>query len=197
MTKAIIFDFDGVIADSFEVVVKFIRTIEPKFKDSSLREIFKGNYWENAPKNLTSKNMILKLENAYAKDIVNVKINPKIKELLVSLNKKYELFIITSNSVNAINPFLEKNKIKSLFKKILGREDSLSKEIKFNKILSKFNLKVNDCIFVTDTSGDILELKKVGIKTIAVSWGFHKKETLKKAKPFAIISSPRELLNYL
>lgn len=60
-------------------------------------------------------------------------------------------------------------------------------------IMSKFNAKPEDCIFVTDTVGDINEAKKLNIDAIGVTWGLHSREILEEAKPLAIIDTIEEL----
>lgn len=53
-----------------------------------------------------------------------------------------------------------------------------------------------DVYFVTDTAGDVIEGNRAEVKTIAVTWGFHDRERLEKAKPDIIVNTPEELLNY-
>ena len=55
-------------------------------------------------------------------------------------------------------------------------------------MLNKHRLAFNECIFITDTLGDILESNEIGVRTIAVDFGFHDREVLKKGNPVAIIS---------
>lgn len=72
-----------------------------------------------------------------------------------------------------------------------------SKIIKINSILKKYNIEPNDTVFITDTLGDIKEAKECGVKSIAVTWGLHDRETLEKGNPVAIIDDPRELLRVI
>ena len=73
----------------------------------------------------------------------------------------------------------------------------MSKIKKFNKFLRKYKISKEQCIFITDTLGDILESNKVGIPSIGVSWGYHNKETLKKGSPIFIADTIEELSNFL
>ena len=79
------------------------------------------------------------------------------------------------------------------FKEILGLKKHKSKVKKFEYLFQTYKLKSEDCIFITDTLGDILEGNKVNVRTIAVDFGFHEKERLEKGNPFKIISSFEEL----
>jgi len=72
-----------------------------------------------------------------------------------------------------------------------------SKVEKFKYLFKKYKLKPEDCIFITDTLGDILEGNKVGVRTIAVDFGFHKRDRLEKGKPFKIVSSFDEILKVI
>ena len=62
--------------------------------------------------------------------------------------------------------------------------------------MEKYNLKKEDCIFVTDTLGDINEAKKVGIETIGIfKCGIHSKKILEKGNPNFLIEDFDELFN--
>ena len=64
-------------------------------------------------------------------------------------------------------------------------------------ILDKFRTKPRQTFFITDTVGDIKIARKSGLRTIAVTWGFHGKIVLKKAKPDYIVSTFNELSKIL
>ena len=61
-------------------------------------------------------------------------------------------------------------------------------------VFENFNLKPEECVFVTDTLGDILESKKVSMKAIALENGYHERERLEKGNPWKIISSFEKLI---
>ena len=52
---------------------------------------------------------------------------------------------------------------------------------KFKMVQEKFKLDVGDCLFFTDTVGDLAEAGKANIKTVGVSWGVHHKAFFHKA----------------
>jgi phosphoglycolate phosphatase len=83
----------------------------------------------------------------------------------------------------------------SLFSFLYGYETHKLKTHKFKKVLNDFNIREDECIFITDTLGDILEANEVGIDTIAVDFGYHERERLEKGKPKKIISSFNELID--
>ena len=85
----------------------------------------------------------------------------------------------------------------SCFKEVLWAEKHKKKTEKFKHILNDYNLKKEDCLFVTDTLWDILEANDIWIKTYAVDFGYHDRNTLKKWNPYKIISSFDELVEDL
>lgn len=50
-----------------------------------------------------------------------------------------------------------------------------------------------DCVFITDTLGDMREAEEHGMEAIGCSWGFHPHTTLEKGLPFRIVDMPTEL----
>ncbi|MEI7621098.1 MAG: HAD hydrolase-like protein [Candidatus Moraniibacteriota bacterium] len=107
------------------------------------------------------------------------------------------LFIISSNKEEILHTYFQNNNFTHIFKEILGAETHRSKVAKFEYLFEKYALKAQDCIFVTDTLGDILEGKKAGVKVIAVDFGFHKRDRLEKGEPFKIVSSFDEILEVI
>ena len=197
-TKAIIFDFDGVIADTFE----FHREHFKKYLDVSIskeeyQNLHKGNVFNGNGLNETEKKISENLVE-YFKKIENDhhKVQPfeGMNDLLKKLSEEYSLFIITSSSIVNINSFLEKEGVIDCFTEVLGVEFDKSKIVKFNHILDNYNFNKEDVLFVTDTLGDVLEANKVGLRSIAVTWGFHDREILEEAKPFAYADSAEEVL---
>ena len=153
-------------------------------------DIFMGNLYAHKrinPKN--SKLFFEKAENRYK----GLKIEENIKENLVKLKEKFELFIVTSSKESILKNYFHENNLNSLFTEILGYETHTSKEHKFDLLLKKYGLKKEECIFITDILGDILEANLAGIKTFAVNFGFHDEEVLKKGSPAKIISSFAEI----
>jgi phosphoglycolate phosphatase len=112
------------------------------------------------------------------------------------LKKLGALHIISSTKEESIKKFLKYNKL-NYFDEILGYDFHKSKVEKFKYLLNKYNLKSDEVVFVSDTLGDILEAAEVNIRTIAVDYGFHDTDRLKKGNPLKIVSNLDELLKVL
>lgn len=190
--KAIIFDFDGVIQDTFKISYEVSKKfLGEALTEESFRDIFSGNIFQDIR---LTREVSQKIAELYNKELEFLKINEEIKKNLEKLAKQYPLFIISSNQEKTLNTYFQNNNCTHIFQRILGSETHQSKVVKFQHLFEKYQLKVEDCVFVTDTLGDILEGKEVGIKVIAVDFGFHKRDRLEKGEPFKIVSSFEEII---
>jgi len=190
--KTIIFDFDGVIHDTFELCYKLnVEAQDKNLTKKEFKDIFNGSFLKNEKITKEGTEKFFKIQY---KAFKYLKIEKEIKKNLEKLSKTYLLFIISSNQEKALNTYFQNNNFVHIFKEILGVETNTSKIKKFKYLFKKYNLKVKDCMFITDTLGDILEGNKVKVKTIAVDFGFHEKARLEKGNPFKIVSSFDELM---
>ena len=193
--KTIIFDFDGVIHDTFELAYNInVEVLGKNLTKEEYKDFSNGNIFKVAEMNKKNVEKIFKIQN---KAFKYLKLEENIKKILEKLSKKYTLFIISSNQETALNIYFQNNKFVHIFKEILGVETHKSKVEKFKYLFKKYNLKVDESVFITDTLGDILEGHKVGIKTIAIDFGFHGRERLKKGNPFKIVSNFDEMLKVI
>lgn len=196
MIKAIIFDFDGVIHNTFSL---HLRNFNKFVKNGDLsaeeyRSLHDGNIHvvKKSMDKIKNINFPFYRDSIFA-EYTAQKITPEINLALQTLAKNYRLFIVSSGGERILNGFLINNHVKNLFLEVLGQETNDSKEIKFQMILDKYQLQKNEVVFITDTLGDIIEANDIGLKTIALDSGFHDHERLAKGHPFAIISSLDEI----
>lgn len=190
--KAIVFDFDGVLADSFELGKNIAKEVGHDVDDEIWRSHHDGNALEKPVVPFT-KESAENFFSKYLERVTSVKLFFK-PEHLQMLKKTYPLYIISSNRKSSIEKFLNHYGL-NFFDEILGEEFHRSKVEKFNFLFEKYHLKPDDIIFISDTLGDILEAKKVQVKTIAVDFGFHNRARLDKGEPYKIVSSIDELFS--
>lgn len=194
MIKIIIFDFDGVVEDNYELHYELSKKKIRDITREEHKKLFEGNIHverEKLKHRDTGFDLITNFSNAKK----NLKIKEEIKDTLLNLSKDYKLGIISSAKEYGINYYLEANQIQEMFLFIYGFETDKIKIHKFKKCLKEFNINKDECLFVTDTLGDILEANKIGIKTIAVDFGYHERERLQKGNPLKIISNMKELIS--
>ena len=118
-------------------------------------------------------------------------------EVLQKLSENFELIIISSTLTAPIKEILEKEDLNKYFTEIMGNDVHKSKIEKIKMVFDKYQTNPGECVFITDTLGDIKEANHMNVKSIAVSWGFNHRETLEKGNPMKIVNDPEELLSVL
>lgn len=135
--KVIIFDFDGTIADTLDVIVSISNRLAADFgyKQTSIEEIAQL-------KNLSSRQiikqsgisifkvpfLIRKVKGELNKEIQRLKPIPGMKEALIELkNQGNKVLILTSNSKANVMLFLEENNMQDLFDSIYSGATLLAK----------------------------------------------------------------------
>lgn len=195
MIKAIIFDFDGVLIDTYDISFDIMKTIDKGITEQNFKDHFNGNAYKEERIKFKQKDIPIFFKKQ--KEKFTSKHLFSIKKVLKKLSDNFQLFIVSSTIDENIKYFLKIGNYDKFFQKILGATTHKLKVEKFKMIFSQFNLKPEECLFITDTVGDIIEARKVNIKTIGVTWGYHEKELLLKQKPFAVVDNAEELLEII
>lgn len=198
MRKIILFDFDGVIADTFNFCYVLHKMSYPENSVEDYRNKFEGNI-NHALHGVDPKPENVKTSNEgffslYKPELMKLGVISNMAQVISNLAADYDLFIISSTDTNVIKEFLEREKLLTYFKQVLGNDVHFSKVKKIQMIIENHHADSADYLFVTDTLGDIREAEKCNIKSIAVAWGYHPAETLEKGNPVAIVRTPEELV---
>lgn len=198
MQKLVIFDFDGVLADTEEFCYKIHKDVNKTLTWKEWQSFCDGNFIDgiiNASREDRPYVVPSDFTQRYKDEIEKINIHEALHEAILSLKNNYQIAVVSSTSGNLISNFLEKENLFDYFSDILGVDVDANKTTKINSLLKKYDIKPSDAIFVTDTLGDILEAKKSNVKSIGVTWGLHDRKILEKGNPIAIIDDPRELEN--
>ncbi|GAF99656.1 unnamed protein product, partial [marine sediment metagenome] len=117
-----------------------------------------------------------------------------IEEVLLRLKAGgYELGILTSNSRETVDKFLKKNNL-DLFDFIYSGSSLFGKDRVLEKLLKDRKLKSKQAVYVGDEIRDIDAAKKVGVRIVAVGWGYNTGQLLRKRNPDYLVESPKELV---
>jgi len=211
MIKALIFDFDGTIANTlpytFSKIIELAKKLKVKdFKEKEIIEKIRSL----SPQELFSQFSVswLKMpliiwevkkaqKDLYSK-INKIKIFLGIKKLLKELKKKeIKLYIYSSNLKKNIVKFLEKEKISQYFENIYVGGNLLGKDKDLINILKKEGLKTDEVYYVADEVRDVLACQKAKLKMIGVSWGLAGERGLKKTKVDYLVKKPEKILELI
>jgi len=204
MIKAIIFDFDGVIFNTEQPVFKLIKRLCRKYKCKvKTKEEFKNLYNVNFYKSMEKLGVRGKKLDKFKKECeeilkkLHLQIFQHIPPVLKELSRHYYLAVISSNFNKVIESNLIKKGLLNYFSLLVGADVVESKVKRLEFCLHKLGIKPSEAVYIGDTAGDIKEAKKVKVKTLAVTWGYHSRQALSKEKPKYIASKPRQILNIL
>jgi phosphoglycolate phosphatase len=203
--KNIIFDWSGVIKDCFDSHVWGVGEMMKIFGGSPIsREELKQN-WEQPYMNFWHKyfpNLTLEEEQKIYHQVLSRLDCPKsysysgIVELIKkSKNNNCFLAVVSSDSSKMLLSEIKEYNLENIFDEVIT--DVHDKADGVNKILQSSNLKKEETIFIGDSNHEIEVGKKIGIKTIAVTWGFSTEEKLKALNPDYLVHNIKELENIL
>ena len=186
MKKIIIFDFDGVIVDSFDVAFEVNKLARPTLTKERCQAKFNGNIADAKYEDEKVREIDFFYE--YGERFKNLGINKDIKDSIIKLSKEHKLFIVSSTINSIIEEYLKRHDLLGAFTEILGFDIETSKVKKFNMIFDKYDITPNQAIFLTDTFGDIDEAREAKINFIVgILGGYQNEDNLRKAEPNAIV----------
>ncbi|MEI6315693.1 MAG: HAD family hydrolase [Syntrophus sp. (in: bacteria)] len=203
MTKKLfLFDFDGVLVDSLDVYHRAVAWCLEKIGTPIIKtqeeyvSLFEENFYEAMAKKGVDLDAFSGALIEYASKVdyyQDVTPFSAVLPVLEELCDNNILAIISSNSSRGIRKILARFQYNGCFQDILGSEFHLSKKIKIDHAVATYRIGRGNTYYVGDTSGDVREGKAAGVRTIAVTWGWHSRETLAAAQPDFIIDDPEEL----
>ncbi|MGE5381738.1 MAG: HAD-IA family hydrolase [Methylocystaceae bacterium] len=204
MIKHIVFDFDGTIADDKELGLLIINELADRhnytrftaeefnnLNEYPLQERLKltGVPFYRIPK------LSLECLNIFRHLIHSVKTFDGIQELLADLRLEgFTLSIISSNALENIRIFLQKNNLQ-YFDHVASVKNLFGKHVSIKKYLKQYRLHADEIVYIGDELRDIEACKRLGVKVIAVTWGFDSLALIKRGKPDYIVSQPSEILD--
>jgi phosphoglycolate phosphatase len=197
-----LFDFDGVLADSLdlyaEAVARCLRRIGTpivKIREDYLA-LFEGNFYESMAKQGVDLVAFAQAAEEILPGIDYSDMKPfeGLIPVLDTLRKDHLLAIISSNGSQTIQGMITHFGFDPYFREILGSDFLFSKKEKIDHALAKYGIPPQRTFYIGDTTGDIVEARAAGIRTVAVTWGWHSRERLAAACPDFLVDRPEELL---
>lgn len=199
--KAVIFDMDGTLADTWTVGIELAREMQvlgPDMMDTDIQRL------RDMPVTAIMKELKIPLRRVpgllvkgraeLTKRITQVLLFPKMKDVLSALEKQdFDLYVMSSNSLVNVQKFLQNAGIEQHFKDVQGGVGVFAKTKSLKKLLKKHKINKADAVYVGDEVRDVEAAKRAGIQSIAVTWGLNGEKILRSYNPTFLAHTPKEL----
>jgi len=207
MIKAVIFDYDGVIVDSFAGVFLAYQKICQHFQIVCPENIedFRKNYGYNYIECLTNLGVAEKdfdeAQKIYQEEIVKVnhKIFTDILEVIVELSNRYKLYLVSASHSTEVLPKIERLCLTEYFEQIYcGADQGIHKGIMMTNIIVENSYSPEEVISIGDRAIDYAASKQAGLKDeniILVTYGWGLDTSL--VGEANIVDTPMEILNFI
>ena len=205
--KSVLFDYDGVIIDSIDSVIGRWnttarvfgnkKTIDKKFVRNRNSVVWREFYQAELGVPKDKLNEAAQIFRQNAQNDAALPIFDGMKEAILKLHQRYQLFILSSSYSEAIRNFLERHEIISYFNDIVGDDEAggigkTEPEFYLNP-MGRWGIKPEAAIHIGDTVVEIGGAKRAGLKTIGCTWGYQDRSLLESAGPDLIADRPEQL----
>jgi len=200
VNRVLMFDFDGVIADSLEPFFAGLTTVARRHGLAQLaeRDAFLALFDTNLYAGLRAIGVPDKNLRPFLADLsadLTVRMNdvtffPGMADALNRLGRAHRVVIITSNVSAVVTAALARHGVATV-EEVLGADVLPGKVAKIQRVMATAPGAAG--YYIGDTRGDMLEGREAGARTVAVTWGWHTRERLATAAPDSWAGTPAEL----
>jgi phosphoglycolate phosphatase-like HAD superfamily hydrolase len=204
--KAVVFDFDGTLVDTFPKSVEILNSLAQEYGYSKVRIDDVDELRRLSTKQLLGlfdipllklPFVLRRVQKELHQVITNLKPVRGLPKVLEQLHDKgFVLGIVSSNIEDSILDFLHRYKL-NMFNFVYGGVIPYTKQFTFKKMFDEQRIDPERTIYVGDEVRDVKASQKVDIPVVCVDWGFSTAEVLEESEPDFLISRPRELLGVL
>lgn len=200
----LVFDFDGVLADSLSIYQKACSAAATELG-------WNGQLTENpfAILDAVTLGSLAKLlgvdEYLFSRRINELMADhkeppplfPNIDSVIIELAKTHQLAILSNSDSRFIFQTLKHYQLDDAFSAIIGGDQPGEKAEKLASLGKKYPSSRDDFIMIGDSVSDIEAARACDCLEIAVTWGWQPLERLQECQPACIAHSPAELQNLI
>lgn len=197
------FDFDGVIADTLEILLqqcvdaqRILKKGRPPVAEDfrTLENLTFAGLGERLqmPAEVVEQFQVITL-NLQKESLSSPRFYTGMVEVIRKLSVHNDLTIVSSSDSQIVRKHLVENGIDEAIKKIMGGETGMSKREAILANISHFSSSLENTYMIGDAVSDIRNGKAAKVKTIGVTWGFQSEKLLEDEDPDILVDTPEEL----
>jgi phosphoglycolate phosphatase len=200
----ILFDFDGVLADTMADMLRFAqevcdelgvshRVVQPDLSELEVMSFATFGRACEIPEDMVAE-FVRRCTGKFAEKKTPPAIFNGLGEVVRILAKTHVLAVVTGNTEGNVRTFLEQHGLEGCFRAVYGVDMPGSKAEKILMAKSQFMAEAETIFMVGDSLSDVQAARQAGVKSIVVGWGHQSLERLVGAVPDAIVRLPKELI---
>ena len=203
----LIFDFDGVLADTLGDMLRFAQEVCDELGVShtvvqtDLSELEVMSFATFGKACGMSEELVDEFVRRCTGKFAQKKSPPALfnglGEVVRKLAEVHLLVVVTGNMERNVCAFLEEHALQGCVRAVYGVDMPGSKAEKILMAKSQFAADGDPVFMVGDSLSDIRAARQAGVKSIAVSWGHQSVERLVGAVPDYVVRSPEELIELI
>jgi len=202
--RLILFDYDGVIADTLADMIQFAQeacdelAVEHVVIPSNLQNLEVMSFATfgracEVPESLVGE-FVRICTGKFAAKKTPPAIFDGLPNVIRRLSSNNILSIVTGNTVANVNAFLSYHRLQFCFRAVYGVDMPGSKVEKILKLREQFEVIEEAAFFIGDSLSDVRAAREADVTSIAVSWGHQHLDLLIRDKPDVIVHSPVDLM---
>ncbi len=205
----IIFDYDGVLADTLDDLIRFgqqacnqlgVNHLVTKEDLANLEVMSFATYGRacGVPEHLIGEFVEISL-NLFAEKDSPPALFPGLGEVVKALSLHHKIAIVTTNTSQNVNAFLVRHGLDRFIHAVYGVDTPGSKAQKISMARDRLleDSRQEPVFMVGDSLSDVLAAKEASVTSIAVTWGHQSLETLLRGNPDHVVHSPQDLMKVI
>ena len=214
MKKYIIWDFDGTLANTNEIIIaswqaSFRHFLGHELPVRDIEATFGETLRDTIPKLIPGAdvNEVIDFYRNFQDshhDVYNVRLFEGVRELIEELRKRgCHIGIGTSRTAYSLGNYIKELEVEHLIDEVVSMEDVKNHKPHpdtINALLDKFGAEPSDAIMIGDTKYDIGCAQNAGVDSVLVGWSHYVAEEALASegyKPTYRIAEPRKLLEII
>ncbi|MFZ5910020.1 MAG: HAD family hydrolase [Chloroflexota bacterium] len=200
----ILFDFDGVLADTLGDLLQFgqqacdalgVEHVATRADLDALEVMSFATYGRQmgVPESLVDEFVRLCIDQFNRKETPPAMFDG-LGEVVRQLSAEHVIAVVTGNDSRAVQAFLAAHGLEAHVRVVFGLDAPGSKVEKIARARQLFAAGGETVWMVGDSASDIRAAREAGVASIAVSWGHQGAYRLTRAGPDHLVHSPGELL---